>query len=550
MNRRVRSVLAALAASAAGAAGLQAAVTAPAEADPQADGPDKVVIILVDSLSKEIVKKYDMPHIKAMMRSGVASPKSYLGHTGSVTVVTHNVLTSGQLPKHMGWTDEGYRDVDGVLSGLGLGNDDSDLWITSNWGFAEMFAVQKHAGYPKLADYLHTARPGSKVFTVSPKTYAAWAFGGEGSDSIVTFGSSTTCPDMPGSWRAIGGINPPSYLTEVCGRYYVPTGSALRYDTMENPASLYPLDGDRYTAGKDLAHQGGDVWAADAAIDIMRNEDDWSGIFVSLPGVDKAAHMWGGVDDDGGTDPMTHMDFATKTADDQVGKILEELETSGELDDTLVVLTADHGSVAGRNFYGDYDPAANYGFFNWYYGDVENDVYLDPQEALAPLVATDNVGLSYSDSMIRVWAKDQSPIKVRQLARAAGTLPKVTAVWVRDGDHYNRFGSVRWGRMHSAGERLWFQRHARELVDTQAADYGPDVIATLADNTTYSVAGDHGGIQRATQQIPILFTGAGVSSTDLQEPIRSVDVMPTVLRHLGIPATWPMDGIPYELPQD
>jgi hypothetical protein len=551
MNRRVRSVLAALAASAAGAAGLQAAVTTPAEADPQADGPDKVVIILVDSLSKEIVKKYDMPHIKAMMRTGVASPKSYLGHTGSVTVVTHNVLTSGQLPKHMGWTDEGYRDVDGVLSGLGYGNDESDLWITSNWTDKEMFPVMDHAGYPKLADYLHTARPGSKVFTVSPKTYAAYAFGGRGSDSIITFGSSTTCGEtMPGSWRAIGGINPPSYLTEVCGRYYVPTGSTLRYDTLENPASLYPLDGDRYTAGKDLAHQGGDVWAADAAIDIMRNEDDWSGIFVSLPGVDKAAHMWGGVDDDGGTDPMTHMDFATKTADDQVGKILEELETSGELDDTLVVLTADHGSVAGRNFYGDYDPAPNYGFFNWYFGDVENDIYEDPQEALAPLVATDNVGLSYSDSMIRVWAKDQSPIKVRQLARAAGTLPKVTAVWVRDGDHYNRFGSVRWGRMHTAGERLWFQRHARELVDTQAADYGPDVIATLADNTTYSVAGDHGGIQRATQQIPILFAGAGVSSTDLQEPIRSVDVMPTVLRHLGIPVTWPMDGIAYELPQD
>ena len=550
MNRRVRSVLAAVAASAAVAAGLQAAVTTPAEAEPQADRPDKVVIILVDSLSKEIVNKYDMPNVRAMMREGVASPKSYLGHLGSVTVVTHNVITSGQLPKNMGWTDEGYRDVDNVLSDLGYGDDESDLWITSNWGWEEMFPVIEHAGYPKLADYLHTARPGSKVFTISPKTYAAWAFGGPGSDSIITFDSSTTCPNLPGSWRPIGGINPPDYLTEVCGRYYVPTGSALRYDTMENPASLYPLDGDRYTTGKDAAHQGGDVWAADAAIDIMRNEDDWSGIFVSLPGVDKAAHMWGGVDDDGGTDPMTHMEFATETADDQVGKILDELESTGELDDTLVVLTADHGSVAGRNFYGDYEPEANYGFFNWYFGDVENDVYLDPQEALKPLTDTDNVGLSYSDSMIRVWAKDQSPVKVRQLARVMGPLPKVTAVWVRDGDHYNRFGSVRWGRMHTPGERLWFQRHARELVDTEAAAYGPDVIATVADNTTYSVAGDHGGIQRATQQIPILFAGGGVSHVDLREPIRSVDIMPTVLRHLGIPAVHPMDGIAYELPQD
>ena len=105
MKRPVRSVLAALVAAATAAAGLQAAISAPAEAKPTK--PDKVVIILVDSLSKEIVKKYDMPNIRAMMRSGVASPKSYLGHLGAVTVVTHNVVTSGQLPKNMGWTDEG-----------------------------------------------------------------------------------------------------------------------------------------------------------------------------------------------------------------------------------------------------------------------------------------------------------------------------------------------------------------------------------------------------------------------------------------------------------
>ena len=180
----------------------------------------------------------------------------------------------------------------------------------------------------------------------------------------------------------------PSYIATPVGRYYVHTGSSLRYDTLENPASLYPLDGDRYTTGKDPTRLGGDVWATDAALDVMRNEDDWRGIFVTLPGVDKAAHMWGGVDDDGPTpvtgDAMTHMDFATQTADDQVGKILDALESTGELDNTLVVLTADHGSVVGRQFYGTYDPAPNYGFNNWYYGNVEQplDTFLTPQDAL------------------------------------------------------------------------------------------------------------------------------------------------------------------------
>ncbi len=63
----------------------------------------------------------------------------------------------------------------------------------------------------------------------------------------------------------------------------------------------------------------------------------------------------------------------------------------------------------------------------------------------------------------------------------------------------------------SGGEKAWFARKAQELVDTQAADYGPDLIATLPDDTTYSVLGDHGGIQRTTQQIPIVFAGANLS---------------------------------------
>ena len=60
--------------------------------------PTKVVIILVDALSKEIVDKYDMKNVERLMKDGVDTPRGYLGHVGSVTVVTHNVITSGQLP--------------------------------------------------------------------------------------------------------------------------------------------------------------------------------------------------------------------------------------------------------------------------------------------------------------------------------------------------------------------------------------------------------------------------------------------------------------------
>jgi hypothetical protein len=482
------------------------------------------------------------------MRRGASAPNAYVGHLASVTVVSHNVLTTGALPKNMGWTDEGYRDVDGVLA-AGATNG-SGMWLTSDFGSEEMFALQKHAGYPKLADYLHAKRPVSTVVAISPKTYAGWGLGGPGADRIVTFsGRSYDCDGKGLNWRGPAGVNIPSYLSSpACGRFYVYSASSLTYDTDQSPARMYPLDGNRYTVGFDRAHQGGDVWAADAAIATMDHEPDWSGVFVTLPGVDKAAHMGGSIDDHGGDVPMTHLAASAKVADRQVGRIVRHLRATGQLDDTLVVVTADHGSVPGRHFYGVDDGTPDRGYYNWYYGDLEKDSYLKPQPALRPLVRARNVAMTYSDSMVRAWLKSTSAAKVRQAVRVMNRMPRVSAVWVRHGRHFDLATKVRWSRM-SHGERAWFRSKAHELLDTTAAPYGADVIATLLDDTTYSVAGDHGGIQRRAQQIPIIFAGGGVGSRDLRAPVRTVDIMPTIMRAMHIRATHRLDGTAYGLPE-
>ena len=547
---------AAAAAIAIAAAGVQSGAAAgPKKPPPPPHKPDKVVIIVVDALSKEIVDKYHMHNVQSLMADGVDTPRSFLGHTGSVTVVTHNVITSGQLPKHMGWTSEGYRDVGNVLGG-GEPTNPSNLYITSD-ATSDLTKLQQAAGYPKLDDYLEGADPTAKQFTISPKGYAGFAFGSDSSDAIITFRSGPTCNGL--SWRRPS-LGAPSYIAnpdDCTNKFWVHNGYPdYNYDTDKLPAILYPLDSDRYVTGHDAAHEGGDVWAANAAIEIMRSPDNWNGIFVTLPGVDKAAHMWGGVTDPGPTgadgDAMTHMVAAAAEADEQVGRIMAELETQGDLDDTLVVLTSDHGSVAAApgHFHGEDVAERDSGYYNWYYGDAENDAvtYDRPQDDLKPLIDTGNVGLSYSDSMLSVWLTDQSPAKVAQAAAVMRTLPDVTAVWRRDGNHYTRVSPVRRDLMRSPGEMGWFNRHAQELVDTQAALYGPDLVATLPDNTTYSVHGDHGGIQRASQLIPIVFAGAGLSSRDLHVEFRSVDIMPTILMAMGIRPTYPMDGRAYKLP--
>ena len=58
-----------------------------------------------------------------------------------------------------------------------------------------------------------------------------------------------------------------------------------------------------------------------------------------------------------------------KTADDQVGRVLDKLEEHGIADDTLVVLTTDHAQLNAENYFGVNEPGR--GNLNWYYGSDE-----------------------------------------------------------------------------------------------------------------------------------------------------------------------------------
>ena len=193
------------------------------------------MIILVDALSKEIVDKYDMENVEALMKDGVDTPKGYLGHTGSVTVVTHNVITTGMLPKHMGWTNEGYRDVDGVL-GAPSGASTSPATSPAR-RCSRCRTTRRH---PHLSDYLDDT---GKVFTVSPKSYAAYAFAGPGSPqtSIITFGSGPTCVQPDGTSQRYRASHRPQHAVLLLGRLRLALAGGARQGLRHAPGPGQPL---------------------------------------------------------------------------------------------------------------------------------------------------------------------------------------------------------------------------------------------------------------------------------------------------------------------
>ena len=540
-----------------------------ATAQPKGQRPTRVLIVLLDQMLSQYANQFDMPNYRKLRNAGTNFRKAYLGYMASETVIAHNVITSGQLPKHMGWVDEAYRDADNLL---GKGAD--QMHITGDLSLSDFDTLVDNEGYPKLADYLHTAFPGTKFITVGQKSYAVESATASTGDIGVRMSSRSSSTldacgtTLGGRYRFPAGKNVPTYLTEpFCGRWYINSSSSNDYGTLAAfPSWLYPEDGNRFFPGTDASamagHVGGDTWVADAAIEMMDRED-WSGMFVTLGGIDKAGHMWGAQKDartfngdcqsgdpvaDGAA--QTHVRCAAEIADVELGRMIDAAKALDASDggETLVVLTADHGATYGKQFYGKRTLEA--GNSNWYYApvgvwdagefiDPTDPLYNQPSPALQPLIDTQNVQFSYQSSAVETWLIDHSVWKKKQGAAAMLELPGVTAAYWRDGGRFRLFGTngMTWS------ERRWWLLHGQEIVNAMAASNGPDVVGLLHDKTSYGVYGDHGGAQQSVQRVPMVFWSPSLSFGNRNwGRFTTPDLMPTVLRLMGIPVTAPMDG--------
>jgi hypothetical protein len=362
-----------------------------------------------------------------------------------------------------------------------------------------------------------------------------------------------TCDSRSG-WRKPEYANgtPPAYFADLatpCNRWWTWQAAGAYGTGALSPANIYPLDGDRFVPGFTPGHVGGDNWSADAAIRVIESGDPtWRGMMVSLGGIDKMGHMWGPEDrgergaEPGSVEEMRHLPFVAKNADAQVGRIVNALKAQGILDDTLIVITADHAAQTGRPFFGNLDPVVGptcggiRSDCNWYFGKetTESESYLEPSPAVAELRDRlgGNLAFSYEDTQVAAYLNDTSLAKKQEAAEAVLDMPGMLASYYINGaqNDYIRFGANRM----TGQERKWFNEHADELVDTMANNSAPDVVGITRTDVTYGVKGDHGGSQEIVQNIPMVFYGPGVDKKDSRRTFRQVDILPTVLTAMGI----------------
>ncbi len=540
--------------------------------------PSRVLIVVMDQMRPEYARQYNMTNVLWLQHRGVNFPNAYAGQMASETVVSHNTMVSGLFPKHMGWSDEAIRDVDGIL-----GYGENAIVTVGDLGYADYVKLIEMQDYPKLGDYLHNKYPDKVVANVGQKGYQVESMAASSSDIWVRMGSKktpngTTVPyisGLPGKYRGPSG-NVPDYIAND-DRFKISSGNVSSpaigpddYGTRDtSPAWAYPEDG-RYAPGPYEGHESGDAWVADAATAIMEHED-WSGLFVTFSNIDKIGHLWGGGPVDNlknyswtpadMTDTI-HMPWTAKNADDQLGKLIAKLKELHQFKNTLIVVTADHGETyGGKGWYGTdaldgagaYTEGVSGGWYagTWWpsYGtDLTIPNTTDGPDALQPLMDTGKVEFSYQSTAIESWLKLDSRTWADKfaVARTMKTLPGVIATYVRSGDRYMLVSAAR-SKMTRA-ERTWWQAKGQKIVNTMAFSGSADVVGLLANRTLYAAYGDHGGAQRDVQRIPMAMYARGIHHQVRGTQMRLVDIMPTVLKAMGIRPVQRMDGRAIGLP--
>ena len=299
----------------------------------------------------------------------------------SETVIAHNVITSGQSPKNMGWVDEAYRDSgERVRKGrrrdahhrrpeLGRFRNARDRRGLSQARRLPPRGIPGHQIHHGRREVVRRGvRDGRQRGHRRPTVQQAH-------QRHIGLPERLSEPErrrrrhkraMARTRRQERAhVHPTARSSDptLCGRFFINSDSNNDYGTKAAfPSFMYPEDGNRFFPGTDASaqagHLGGDTWVADAAIEMMGTEN-WSGMFITLGAIDKSAHMWGADADVAPSScttgaQQTHVKCAAENADVQLGKLLTTIAAvdAAKGGETLVVLTADHGATYGANFYG------------------------------------------------------------------------------------------------------------------------------------------------------------------------------------------------------
>lgn len=430
--------------------------------------PKYLVLMVLDGARPDYFDMTPLPHLDALRAQGTQYTNAIDGILEAETPAGHATIATGSR-----------ADQNGIL-GFDWANDNDrySLFDPAKMPSVEQIMQDSHA--PTIAGlYKHRFPHAVAVALSGHKYYAAAPLGGPSADAIIYYQGDTKGQYVP---VAVPGHTPPA-------------------DVLNAPG---------ITASKTNLPDGGeDHLATTMAVNVVKKMEPRL-LLINYPEFDwPLGHVYGG--NLAPSKVITDM----QAFDVDLGRIEAAYQAAGILNQTLFVITADHGMMPITRFIPSTvvtnavakarttapDIASNSADYVW---------LADPKKAQA---VAQNV-LSANDPGIQS-AYYLTTQKGRPQYVAAGQGPGSAAV-----DAANKY-----------------------LLDALLNGHEPQVVVFCNEGSTFSDPtskwkADHGGATWESQHIPLVLAGPGIKpGQTLDTPAQLEDVAPTVLSDMGVTPT-------------
>lgn len=433
--------------------------------------PKYLVLFVLDGARPDYFGLTPLPHVDALRSAGTQFTNAMDGILEAETPSGHTTIATGSSPAR-----------DGIL-GFDWGVNDNDYSIFSPdvVRAGAMEHIMEASGVPTIAGLYKAKYPKARVVALSGhKYYAADPLGGPNADAIMYYEGDPQGRYIPVS---IPGHSPPA-------------------DVLSDPKLIYPTS-HHVPLGEE------DTLATDLALRTFQSMHQRM-LLINYPEFDwPLGHV------DGGNLAPADVITLMKNFDGDLGRIEDAYRRAGILDQTLFVITADHGMSPVTRFI----PSTV----------VTNAVAQAGTTAPANSASTGDY----------VWLADATKAQAVAQNIVNAHDPGIQATY------YLSTTGAQPRYLLAGGSFVSSEVEAAQmyLLNTLMNGHEPDVVSFARNGQTFQSSSsnwkaDHGGPSWQSEHMPVIFAGAGIKSGVVSNaPVQLEDIAPTLLTDMGVTPT-------------
>jgi hypothetical protein len=454
--------------------------------------PRRVLLIVLDGCRADYLTIAALPNLQQLARRGTTFSRAMGGIVVSDTPPSMVTLATGSFPNRHHAPDFVWRSSAGeIIEDFSWPASHSD--VLADWVAA--------TGAPVFARDASAGVNGPVVAVSGTKYFAAVGLGLGHADYTVFMNYDPDDQDDAATGQIVCSPANPCFVDSPPGQELP---AALVAQLRSNP-DLYR------TTAMDL--EGDDTWTGALAATLVGPLRPGL-MMVVLPAIDLRGHLVGG--------PRTpeKMTLAMINADHEIGRILDAYRQAGLLDETLVIVTGDHGMVG-------------------------NDHVIDTATMTALVQEQGARVVIPKDGKARqaiMWLDPIDRAPAVAAAMVAAQIDGLLGVYVR---HTAPDGSVSYvGQPGSPADADPTLDAAYSwLLATVACAEGPDIVLATREDTIIDSHDPakyrnayHTEVTWGAQHMPLIMAGPGIATgLTTDTPALLVDLAPTIAAALGLP---------------